>query len=440
MHQIERWDLMCVRNAVATVALCCCFVLGGEGVCRAGESWVKAGLLYRGGMNARSTGTSYTQDQDLHGAEPVGGLDLPDVGKNPDNINSYANRDFDDGYVYMDAGTGNPASIDPTVTWFWGYQDRDQLDTGADTLTFTRTTVSSKNRPFEGQGRRVVLDALKDTSATFDDDFGGFGAEIVWGFPTDTEGNVRVDFCAGLGVIISENATVGGTSFHEEIRDETFTASGQHRYTDTITDTYVYDVSGVSIPGAPHSGTYDGPFDTPPVIPSPTIPNRPSDVYRDASRDSNFDVASETIIASTVWNAMNRITMDVDTDIYQAWLGSQLTFNGGESLSFNVTPRVSMNFVDVSVERSEQFSVTYADGGREVLNSWSDSGSESWFFFGAGVTAGANLELKNGIFAGIWGGYEWLSDKIDVEVGPNTVSVDASGYTAGVVLGRRFGG
>jgi len=53
---------------------------------------------------------------------------------------------------------------------------------------------------------------------------------------------------------------------------------------------------------------------------------------------------------------------------------------------------------------------------------------------------GADIEFQNGMFAGVWGGYEWVSEEVDVQVGPNTVSVDASGYTAGAVIGYRFGG
>ena len=206
-----------------------------------------------------------------------------------------------------------------------------------------------------------------------------------------------------------------------------------HSVRDTITDTYTYDTTGVTVPAAPHEGTYDGPFDTPPVIPSPTIPNRPSSVDRDTDRSTRRT-------SSTTWSARNHINMEVDTDLYELWLGPRLALQANDRLALHVTPKVSATYVDASVDRTETFVATYADGSSATLNSWSDSGSESKFVFGAGVAAGADLEFENGMFAGIWGGYEWVSEDVDVQVGPNTVAVDASGYTAGAVIGYRFGG
>lgn len=46
---------------------------------------------------------------------------------------------------------------------------------------------------------------------------------------------------------------------------------------------------------------------------------------------------------------------------------------------------------------------------------------------GAGVTCAIQMAFANGLFAGAWGGYEWLQDNITVDVEPTTVDVDASG-------------
>jgi hypothetical protein len=92
------------------------------------------------------------------------------------------------------------------------------------------------------------------------------------------------------------------------------------------------------------------------------------------------------------------------------------------------------------VSRHESFTRSYLGGGNALLGSWSDRGSEGDLIFGAGVTGGVNVEFPNGLFAGAWGGYEWLEDEVTVEVGPTTVTVAASGYVAGAVVGVRFGG
>jgi hypothetical protein len=356
------------------------------------DAWIQVGPAYRGGMEADASGSSHTQNQGVHAA---GALRSPSgVG----STGSYADRNYDDGYVRRDPGTGNPASIDPSVTWYWGYDNNSQYNSGADTLTFHKTG---------SQGYQEVL----NTSISDDDKMDGYGAEIVGGMPLK-RGSLNIDLCLGLQGIFGAEATLGGTTYEEGI--------GRRDITDT------YDVSGINMPGAGHRGTYDGPFDNPPVIPSPTIPNQPE------SRSST--------IRDMQWSARNHIDMDVETDLYELWLGPRLAFQAGDRLALHVTPKVSATYVDACVDRTETFVATYADGSSATLNSWSDSGSESKFVLGAGVVAGAELEFENGMFAGIWGGYEWVSEDVDVQVGPNTVSVDASGYTAGAVIGYRFGG
>lgn len=381
--------------------------------------WLKAGPVYRGGMEADASGSSHVQQQGVHAATPM--RSFPGYSDNNDDTSQYGDRTFDDGYVNMDPGTGNPASIDPTVTWYWGYENDGQYDAGSDTLNFHRTTSES------GSGRIVTLTTLQDDPASFDDTFSGWGLELVGGYPLRTRGKLRVDLCAGLAGIWGAEADLGGSTFAEQIQDDRYSVR------DTITDTYTYDTTGVTVPAAPHEGTYDGPFDTPPVIPSPTIPNRPSSVDRDTDRSTRRT-------SSTTWSARNHINMEVDTDLYELWLGPRLALQANDRLALHVTPKVSATYVDASVDRTETFVATYADGSSATLNSWSDSGSESKFVFGAGVAAGADLEFENGMFAGIWGGYEWVSEDVDVQVGPNTVAVDASGYTAGAVIGYRFGG
>ena len=353
---------------------------------------MRAGPVYRGSMATDASGSSHVQNQ---GVYAEGALRSPSgVG----STGSYADRTYGDGYVRRDQGTGNPSSIDLSVTWYWGYDNSSQYDSGADTLTFHSSG---------SQGYQEVL----NTSLSADDTMAGYGAEIVGGMPLK-RGSLNIDLCLGLQGIFGAEATLGGTTYEEGV--------GRLDITDT------YDVSGISIPSAGHRGTYDGPFDTPPVIPSPTIPNRP------ASRSST--------LRDTQWSARNHINMEVDTDLYELWLGPRLALQANERLALHVTPKVSATYVDASVDRTETFVATYADGSSATLNSWSDSGSESKFVFGAGVAAGADLEFENGMFAGLWGGYEWVSEDVDVQVGPNTVSVDASGYTAGAVIGYRFGG
>jgi len=359
----------------------------------AGNWWFSAGPVYRGGMEVTTEGTSRTQAGGVHAVNPL---------RSPSGVGStrsYANRSYDDGYVNMGPGTGNPASVDPSVTWYWGYDNGSQYNAGAGTLTFHRSGV---------RGYQEV----RNTALDLDEDMDGFGVELVAGLPLRREGKIAWDLCVGVQGIPGAEAALSGSSYEEGI--------GRLDVTD------VYDVSGVRIPGAPYRGTYDGPFGTPPQIPSPTIPNIPE--------------RRSTTLRDLSWSARNRIALDVEADICMLWLGPRLAVHPAEGLALHVTPRITGSLVDVSVDRTEIFGRHEADGSSTVLQRWSDSGSESAFVFGAGAALGAEIELGDGFFAGTWGSYEWVSEDVDVHVGPNTVSVDVGGFAAGAAIGRRLGG
>jgi len=86
------------------------------------------------------------------------------------------------------------------------------------------------------------------------------------------------------------------------------------------------------------------------------------------------------------------------------------------------------------VERTETFQ--FGDGtGR---TSWIDTADKLKAAFGLSGVAGADLDLGKGWFTGIFGGYEWVPDKTKINVGPNTVSLDTSGWVVGLQMGKNF--
>jgi hypothetical protein len=72
------------------------------------------------------------------------------------------------------------------------------------------------------------------------------------------------------------------------------------------------------------------------------------------------------------------------------------------------------------------------------VRQWSDHAGDRQVYLGFGLTGGANLDLGKGWFTGVFGGYEWVMENVDLAIGPNRVSVDASGWTAGLAFGRSF--
>ena len=106
--------------------------------------------------------------------------------------------------------------------------------------------------------------------------------------------------------------------------------------------------------------------------------------------------------------------------------------------SLSLTPAMTLNLVDMDVSRSEVFIATYSDGSTQTLNSWKDTDSETKVLLGASFTAGVDLDLFSGWFAGAFGGYDWVSDDVDISIGPNTVSMDTSGFSLGMEVGKQF--
>lgn len=179
--------------------------------CFAEGNWIQVGPAYRGGMRVKS---SRFGDPGTVGPQ-----------------NQYADRTYDDGYVNIDPGTGNPAAINPNTTWFWGYDHAGQYNAAAETLSFHRS------------GR------LNETMS-------GYGLEVVFGTPLIVpENRFGMDGCIGIQFLRASART--------------------HDLTD------VYDTTGIAIPAAGHQGTYDGPFDVPPA-PGVLIPNLPDARIRSA--------------------------------------------------------------------------------------------------------------------------------------------------------------
>ena len=104
------------------------------------------------------------------------------------------------------------------------------------------------------------------------------------------------------------------------------------------------------------------------------------------------------------------------------------------ALSLHVTPKLGVGYVDLAAERSELFT----DSRAGLLGSWKDRASEASWHFTAGLTAGADVDFGRGFYGGVFGGYEWAVDEVRFAIGPNHVSLDASGFVAGLMFGKRF--
>jgi hypothetical protein len=358
--------------------------------------WIEAGPAFRGGMKVSAQGSSYTQILGLHDPMAAGQPSTPSGIGTP---TAYGDRTYDNGYVKLDPGTGNPTSIDPNTTWNWGFNNSAQYNAAAQTLSFQKQGAPGYN-------------TLVNGPPSGGGDYWGGGFQIVGGVPLTQADVWTFDLTLGFEGIWGGKQSFSFSSYREDVRQI------------TVTDTY--DVSGIgaaSFPAGGFHGTYLGPFDNPPVVPSPVIPNLPT------SRTSATSAALST--------SYNSIGINVDQSLYQFSLGPKVGI-ASQGVSVYLRPTISLNIADANVQRTEEFIQNPAAGGSVVLGKWSDQGQRQQVFVGLGAVGGANMDLGRGYYTGVFGGYEWVSDSLKVTVGPNTVRLDASGWVVGLNVGKRF--
>jgi hypothetical protein len=388
---------MTLYSRARSLSLLCAGFLAGHSYGWTQSWWIEGGPVFRGGMKAKAEGSSYTQALGLH--DPLASGHPTD----PTGLGSataYADRTYDNGYVKLDPGTGNPTSLDPNTTWNWGFNNPAQYNSAAQTLSFQKQGTPGYN-------------TLQNGTPGKDDEFWGAGFQIVAGLPLLHSGPWNLDLSLGFQGIWGGTESFNVSTYREDVRQS------------TVTD--VYDVSGIGTAGFPASGfqgTYLGPFDNPPVVPSPVIPNIPQ------SRSASMSAALST--------SYNTINFNVDQDLYQFSLGPKIGFAASQHIQLHLRPTVSLNIVDASVKRTELFVQAPAGGASTVLNQWADHASRQDVYFGLGAVGGVDLDFGKGYYGGVFGGYEWVSASVKVSVGPNNVLLDASGWAVGLTVGKRF--
>lgn len=340
------------------------------------NAWISISPVLRGGMNFKITGSSYAQSLGMDG-----------IGR----ANVYSDRAYDNGgYVNKDASEGG--GIEPNTTWNWGFTDPAQYDAAAGTLTFRRNGIPRYSSLAEG-------------GSGGDEDLPGAGLRLQAGVPLKAGEKWSMDLVFGFQANWANNEYIESANY--------------------VTAIDTYDVSGLGlVAGATHLGSYLGPFDTPPVIPSPIINNTLNDAL---NRRTEVPFAAAA-------GANSQISVDVDQGLYQFSLGAQVGFAASERLRLHVTPAVSLSILDVSVARTETFMFGDGSGAKR----WSDREDDWSIHFGVSAIGGVDYDLGKNWFAGVFGGYEWMPDKTKINVGPNTVSLDASGWVVGLSLGKNF--
>jgi hypothetical protein len=105
-----------------------------------------------------------------------------------------------------------------------------------------------------------------------------------------------------------------------------------------------------------------------------------------------------------------------------------------ERLSVYVAPQAVLEFVDMSVDRTE--TTSYTGGGES--RSISDHEHKMGVYPGVLLTAGANFQLTDHWYLGASAGYEWLFVDPYVHVGPDKIEYNLSGGECSLFIGCSF--
>jgi len=327
----------------------------------------------------------------------------------PDN-SALIPRTFDDGYVRPDLWTHDPGvpAERRGMTWNWGANNASQYDYDGGvhpTLTF------HINRG------EYVGSAYSLRSDSADDDVPSNGIEIKakrllrsWvkggGVTNDPNAKVALDMNLVVGLAWFPS---GKQKYRREMGQDSYSLTESYTYLD-----YFGTPEGGSWPAldVPYAGSYGtvGGSDAGPLIPGTPESSALASAYLGTAHSS-------VEVKSKLWRLRGEIGVE---------FAKPLT----ERLCVYVAPQLVLEFVDMSVDRTET--------GMGLAGSKSEHKHKMAVYPGVLLTAGADYRLSETWYAGASLGYEWLFDDPSVRVGSDRVEYDLNGGELSLYVGCRF--
>jgi hypothetical protein len=360
--------------------------------------------LYCTGLSLRLQGSSYAAVwSDRLKRAPS--LTLPEISS------GYADRVFLNGYVQCDPGTGNPAAVVPDSTWFWGYADANQYNPQAQTLSFQKISWAQEQE-FSLSGPQRSERSSSQTDAAI-------GLELAAEYP------LRCRECCQLGLQLAW-IIIPDLDFRQQLRNFACSHHSSSRMLEVL-ETYSYDVSGISMPPPGHAGTYLGPFDSPPTVPSPVIPNQPANIDQTLTGNS-FPAGSSTAYYR------NQIRYAMHCVSHELQLG--LTFSRAiyaDRLVMTFAPAAALQLLSLDAKRSETL---YVDNHSAAA--WQDHKHLTRLL--PGLIFAARLEYH---FHQHWcldgsAAFHWYPQEVGMTLGPGKITMQSNKITLGISLGYRF--
>lgn len=356
-----------------------------------GWEWrVGAGPSYRslGGVDFRSD--SYSSSPWLPRLRSSISIGAPDgsqgFGVGP--VDSFADRRYRDGFVFIDDNTTNPESFLPGTTAYWGHASDSQVQGGS--LRYT------------GGDYRTSSFRAGDSSldAGWSSDLDGVSPVLELGAFYPITGHLRLG--GTLSFLFSNfDASHSSSPFHafQTLQESSFSVSDW------------FDLQGVAPPAAPYSGTFDHPGT------APLIDNLPS---------QRLTIPGQSSRQSAIF--LNQVDESVKIDLYTFSLGPTLRYDTG-CFTLSGTLGLAVNVVDWEASFQERL-YQDAPGPRKQLRQWNDQRGGTDVLPGFFLQGAAGYNLNDHWQVSVFGRYDW-SASLTRSIGPSEFSAYFGGFTLG---------
>jgi hypothetical protein len=351
---------------------------------RVGTSWeIEAGPAYHKGVRITSSWRPDSIEARLRplfssrsDPRPLMG---PQVG--------YADRDYIDGFVYMDLGTDDPETDTIGLTWFWGYENDSQ---------YSGASVSFHSAPFtDYRTTGVPMDPDQIEERVNMSGINLTASRRFW-----QRGSVAAGLSLGGSVYRSRSVV------HTVQRLAARETSVTRQYLDT------YQASVVPFPGAPYENTLEGP--------GYLLRNEP-------------DIRSLQTLDSTRRDWMVESRHDVEVQVMDVRLGPSLWWKPFERIGLRFTPHVRMAHVDVEAIAHTRIAPT-----RVGPIEFADNNRTREWVFGLGSEAAILLTIHKGWYLGLSAASDWWQKDVTSNADPFNTRIELGQWTFTAQVGREF--
>ncbi len=387
------------------------------GMCAGRAEWtVEAGYWSRSGMEVRARGGSRAVDSGVRIGSP-GIRDqvlFSDPAFDAPDLSVQELREFDDGFV---GPSGLPFFFNAGETQFFGFQNDIQHDPAAGTLTFQ----STRERASASEQLRTSLQTQGDGTWGDRGDLNGDGAYIslnrmlIHGEIVSVGARLRLGWMSGL------DRTLGAEGLTSQSFAETRVRTDRMQ---RETRSFEYDTFGNPFfPSAPYA--MEDPEGVGPLI---------SDVPIHSVILNDLEEGTETRIGGTRRDAMARIRLETEADLFALGFGPRMRIGLTDSFALLLQGGVSVNLLDVHLRREEML----VTSSGQTVSAWLDESSPQKWLAGASLGLGAEFSFGDHLMLQATAGYEWI-EKARFRIGPDEITYDLSGYQIDLALGWRFG-